>query len=107
MQDIRWSTSEKKIARTVFEAALSRELGEALAELKSRAASAVNPEDMWSIREYLERVQREIDEKYDYRYSQLLAVFGRLLWEGRITEAELSGLSEEKLDYVRRFASLG
>jgi len=77
-----------------------------MAEFKQKAASAKTPEDMWAIKHYLEQVQREIDSKYDYRYSQLGLVFGRLLREKRIKEEELVGIAEEKLNYMRRMASL-
>lgn len=101
-----WTDGEKKIARRVFEAALHRELAEVMAEFKSRAASAKEPEDMWAVEEYLAQARRGIDRKYDYRYSQLDLVFGRLLREKRIEEPELNGLAEEKLAYIRRVASL-
>jgi exopolyphosphatase/pppGpp-phosphohydrolase len=101
-----WTEREKKIARRVFDAALQRELAEVMAEFKSRAASAKVPDDMWSVEEYLSQARREIDRKYDYRYSQLEFVFGRLLREKRIEEPELQGLSEERLVYIRRVASL-
>jgi hypothetical protein len=42
--------------------------------------------------------------KYDYRYSQLISVFGRLIREGRLTEAHLEGLSQDKLEFIRRIA---
>lgn len=106
MYDLKWSESEKKLARRVFEAALTVELAEIMAEFKARAAAAAEPDDLWSIQEHLNRTRREIDEKYGYRYSQLILVFGRLLREGRIQEAQLTGLSEEKLSYIRRVASL-
>jgi hypothetical protein len=106
MFDTTWTESEKKIARRVFEAALQRELAEVIAEFKARAARATTPEDMWAVQEYLARMQREIDAKYDYRYSQLHVVFGRLLREKRIEDEELKGLAEEKLDFIRRVASL-
>ena len=77
-----------------------------MAEFKAKADAAVEPDDLWSIQEYLYRTRREIDEKYGYRYSQLIKVFGRLLREGRVQEAQLTGLSEEKLSYIRRIASL-
>jgi hypothetical protein len=46
----------------------------------------------------------EIDRKYDYRYSQLTHVFGRLLYEKRLREEELRGLREDKLKPIRSFA---
>ena len=101
-----WTEVEKKIARRVFEAALHQELGEVMAEFKSRAASAKGPEDMWAVQDYLAQARRDIDRKYDYRYSQLDLVFGKLLREKRIEEQELRGLAEEELAYIRRVASL-
>ncbi len=44
------------------------------------------------------------DRKYDYRYSRLTHVFGRLLYERRITEEDLRGLGEDKLKPIRSFA---
>jgi hypothetical protein len=61
---------------------------------------------MWSVQEYLAEARRQIDTKYDFRYSQLLIVFGRLLREKRVEEGDLTGLSDEKLRYVRSVASL-
>lgn len=101
-----WSALEKRIARRVFEAALKRELADIMAEFKRRAATAKEPEDMWSVEQFLATARRDIDSKYDYRYSQLELVFGRLLREGRIGEGDLQGLSEDKLAYIRRVASL-
>lgn len=106
MRDLKWSESEKKIARRVFEAALQRELASILARFKELAANASTPEQMWAVRDYLTMQQREIDSKYDYKYSQLIVVFGRLLRENRIEERELSGIAEDKLDLIMRIATL-
>jgi hypothetical protein len=100
-----WSDREKKIARRVFDAALTAELAEVMADFKSRAAAAIEPDNMWSIQEHLFHTRRDIDQKYDYRYSQLLFVFGRLVREGRVQEADLAGLSEDKLAVIRRIVS--
>jgi len=106
MSDGTWKTSEKKIARRVFDAALQSELAEIMARFKLRAASIKEPDDMWEIQTYLAHAQREIDNKYDFRYSQLEIVFGRLLREERIEDQDLSGLSEEKLSNIRRIAGV-
>ena len=106
MSDSTWKTSEKKIARRVFDAALQSELAEIMAKFKSRAASAKEPDDMWQIQTYLAHAQREIDNKYDFRYSQLEIVFGRLLREKRIEEQDLNGFSEDKLLNIRRIAGI-
>ncbi|MDP3976756.1 MAG: hypothetical protein Q8P85_01975 [Pseudomonas sp.] len=106
MHNLKWSAAEKKLAHRVFEAALTAELAEIMADFKARAAAVAEPHEMWPLQGYLERKQCEIDRKYDYRYSQLLFVFGQLIREGRVQEAQLAGLAEEKLGYIRCLVSL-
>ena len=50
-----------------------------MAKFKEKAARAEKPDDMWAIEEWLAHQRREIDTKYDFRYSQLVIVFGKLL----------------------------
>jgi len=45
-----------------------------------------------------------INRKYDYRYSQLTHIFGKLLYEKRLHEEELRGLREDKLNSIRSIA---
>jgi len=59
--------------------ALKRECAAIMEKLKGLAITAEKPEDMWAINEYLTDQQKVIEGKYDYRYSQLIIVFGRLL----------------------------
>ena len=59
---------------------------------------------MWELEHYLTERRKEIDRKYDYRYSQLTQVFGRLLHEGRVSEKELHGLRGDKLKFIRSLA---
>ena len=106
MHNLKWSDSEKKVSRHVFEIALEAELAEVMAEFKSKAAATRTPEDMWAVQSYLAQKQREIDNKYDYRYSQLIVVFSTLIREGRINVEQLRGLSEEKLSYIQRILAL-
>jgi hypothetical protein len=53
---------------------------------------------------YLTERRKEIDRKYDYRYSQLTQVFGKLLHERRLSEKELRGLRENKMKILHSFA---
>ena len=99
-----WSKSEKAIARTAFDAALKRELQDVMRKTKQMANQIKEPADVWELEHYLTERRKEIDRKYDYRYSQLTHVFGRLLYEGRVSEEELSGLREDKLQPIRSFA---
>lgn len=101
-----WSPSEKRLAREVFTRAAEAEAAQLLHEFKRRAAALTELEDMWALRRALEQGERDFQAKYDFRYSQLLWVFGRLVREGRVQEAELHGLSEQKRAYIQRVASL-
>jgi len=76
-----WSKSEKAIARTAFDAALKRELQDVMRKTKQMANQIKEPADVWELEHYLTERRKEIDRKYDYRYSQLTQVFGRLLYE--------------------------
>lgn len=99
-----WSKSEKVIARTAFEAALGRELHEVIQEAKKMASQIQQSSDLWDLEYYLTQRRKEIDRKYDCRYSRLTHVFGRLLYEKRLREEELRGLREDKLKSIRSFA---
>ncbi len=52
---------------------------------------------------YLSARRKEIDVRFDYRYSQLPFVFGVLLREGLLRESDLDGLAEDKMELIRRF----
>ena len=99
-----WSSSEKAVARKAFDAALKRELHEVMQETKQMATQINEPADLWDLEHYLTQHRKEIDRKYDYRYSQLTHVFGRLLHEKRLGEEELGGLREDKLKSILSFA---
>jgi len=99
-----WSKSEKAVARRAFDAALRRELHEVIQRAKQMASQIQEPADLWKLEDYLAGCRREIDRKYDYRYSQLRHVFGRLLYEKRLSEEELHGLGEDKLKSIRFLA---
>jgi len=106
MPDMPWSATEKKIARRVFDAALQSELVDIMTDFKMRAARANTPDDLWAIQTHLAWVRRELDHKYDYRYSMLEFVLGRLLFEQRIQTRDLAGLNADRQAKICRIASL-
>ena len=61
--------------------------------------------DLWDLEDWLGKRRREINEKYDYRYSVLLTVFARLIYEGRLSEDDLKGLRADKIDEIPRYLS--
>jgi len=99
-----WSKSEKVIARRAFDAALGRELHEVTQKAKQMANEIQQSSDLWDLEHYLTQRRKEIDRKYDYRYSRLTDVFGRLLYESRLKEQELRGLDDDKLKSIRSIA---
>jgi Photoprotection regulator fluorescence recovery protein len=99
-----WSRSEKIIARTAFDAVLGRELHEVIQEAKKMASQIQQSSDLWDLEHYLTERRKEINRKYDYRYSQLTHIFGKLLYEKRLHEEELRGLREDKLNSIRSIA---
>jgi hypothetical protein len=99
-----WSRSEKALARKVFDVALKRELHEVMQETKRRSGQIKEPSDLWELEHYLTQRRKEIDAKYDFRSSRLTHVFGKLLQENRLSEEELSGLRENKLESIRSYA---
>ena len=96
-----WSRSEKAIARPAFDAALKRELQDVMREAKRMANRIKEPADTWELERYLTQRRKDIDRKYDFRSSQLTQVLGRLLCERRISEEELRGLRDDKLEKIR------
>ena len=101
----KWSAAEKKIARRAFEGARDREFAALITRIKQMAAELANSADTWDMHEFLSDQLRDIERKYDYRYSQLIVVFGRLLRESWIDEKDIEGLAADKIEAIRRIAS--
>ncbi len=101
-----WSRSERTVARAAFDAALKQELQEIMQEAKQMANQINEAADLWELEHYLTQRRKEIDRKYEYKYSQLTRVIGRLLHESRLSEDELRGLNEDKLKLIRSFAKV-
>jgi photoprotection regulator FRP-like protein len=59
------------------------------------------PDELWELERHLTRRRKEIDRKFEFKYSVVLLVLGELVGEGRISLDDLHGLSEDKLCCVR------
>ncbi len=104
LREMKWSPAEKAVARRAFDLALRRELDAVVTEAKDRAAKIQEPSELWELERWLAERRRGIDRKYDYRYSVLPLVLAALLSEGRLSEDDLRGLGQDKLEAVRRAA---
>jgi Photoprotection regulator fluorescence recovery protein len=100
-RDFSWSPKEKKIARIAFDKAYKNEMNEIKNELEKKLQDLQDLQKIWLIHNYLSKRRKEIDRKYDYRYSVLIIVFGRLLSEGYIEEKDLEGLSIDKINAIK------
>jgi len=100
MRDMHWSPKERTIARRAFDRALHRELEATIREAKQKAERIKEPDELWGLERYLTRRRKEIDAKYEFKYSVLLLVLADLVREGGINLDQLHGLSEDKLRIV-------
>ena len=106
MLDFDWSRSEKKAAGAAFNLALGRELKAIRREAEAMLQNASDDQAVWRLHDYLSQKRRDVEQKYDYRYSVLIFVFSRLLSEGWLTESDLSGIGEEKMEAIKKIISL-
>jgi photoprotection regulator FRP-like protein len=106
IHNMKWSPSEKGIARKAYDAAHQRELDTIIQKTKEMALRIKTPSDLWELEDYLFEARKKNDRKYDYRYSVLPLLFAQLVREGWLKEEELGGLREEKLVYVRLLHSI-
>jgi hypothetical protein len=105
MRNLKWSSTEKAIARKAFDQALQQELNGVIQSTKQMAARIRQASELWELERYLTQRRKEIDCKYEYKYSALLTVFGELVREGRLDVRKLHGLAEDKLAYIRKEAA--
>lgn len=102
--DLNWSSDEKKVARKAFDNAYQREMEEIKSLFLEKAAKIKSNTDLWAIEDFLNQKRKVVDKKYDYRYSQLIVVFSRLLSEGYLTEEDISELGEEKRELIKKLS---
>ena len=99
-----WSKSQKKHARELFDLALEREYKALIEEINTKKITS--RDEVWELRDRLNQKAKEMDRKYDYRYSQLIFVFSQLFREGYLSLDELNILGEEKLDDIKKWAGV-
>jgi hypothetical protein len=63
-------------------------------------------DELRTLEHYLAERRKEIDRKYEVRVSRLTRLFGTLLYDGRVTEEELHGLREDKIEAIRSCAKV-
>lgn len=104
MRNLKWSSTEKAIARRSFDRALQQELDAAIQSTKEMAAKIRRASELWELEHHLTQLRKEIDRKYEYKYSTLVLFLADLVREGKLDSEDLRGLSEDKLRYIRQHA---
>jgi len=103
-----WLESEKAIARAAFDAALKRELQEVIQEAKQMANQINEPSDLWDLEHYLTHRRKEIDRKYEYKYSQLTHVFSGVLVQSYAAKGcERESFARGLRDWLERWYQRG
>jgi Photoprotection regulator fluorescence recovery protein len=87
--------------RLAFDRALHQELDATIQEAKQMADRIEQADELWELERHLTQRRKEIDLKYEFKYSSILLVLAELVREHRISLDELRGLSEDKLHCVR------
>jgi hypothetical protein len=100
--DLKWSHSEKVIAKRAFESARLRELDGVIRQAKQKANRVSDPDQLWRLERWLTERREDINETYDFRYSVLPVVFAKLIYRQTLSEDELEGLGSEKIEEIRR-----
>ncbi len=104
--EVTWTATEKKTARRAFDKAFERHCTTITAEARRMLENVTTPSDIWRVQEYLSEHRKTVDRIYQYKYSDLLLVFSRLMRDGWLTEADLAGLQQEKIARIKLGASL-
>ena len=104
MREMHWSPREKTIARRAFDRALHQELDATIQKAKQMAERIKKPDELWELERLLTQRRKEIDRKYEFKYSAVLLVLAELVRAGSISLDELRGLSDDKLRCVRGHA---
>lgn len=102
---LKWSGSEKKIARAAYDEAVAGGLSRIMTEFKRKAEAAKEPADMWDIEDYLREERQAFDRIFLYSYSRLPEVFAHAIRKGYLDESRLAGLADDKLSEIRYMLS--
>ena len=100
MSKIQWSETETKIIKQAFQTAYQRETSTLIANVRDRASSITELEDLWYLHDLLSTKRYEIDGKYDYDPSTIVFDFAKLIEEGWLSLDDLNGLKPEILSKI-------
>jgi hypothetical protein len=106
MTDATWSPAEEVIALAAFQKAFERERNALLSEVRQRAGTISQLDDLWQLNDFLSARRHAMDGKYDYRDATLLFVFAQLVKEGWLHLDDLQGIESSKLTKISALARM-
>ena len=65
IRDLKWSKTEKRIARAAFDRAYEREMASIKKEVFRILENLKDDHAIWKLEDYLREKRREIDKKYE------------------------------------------
>ncbi len=77
---LKWSKNEKAIARRAFDCAYERECAAIFTKFQEMIAESQEPDQLWKILQYLQRQEKQMYGKYDFRYSVIMYELARLVY---------------------------
>ena len=98
-----WTKKEKKIAKKAFELARSRAYKKLIDTINSKVIKT--QDDIWELRDMLNKKAKDFNDDFDYRYSRLPLLFVLYINEGLLKIEELEGLSEYKINAIREMVN--
>ena len=93
-----------EVSKSKFSQALQkayqREISALISQVRDRAKTISELEDLWYLHDLLSTKRYEIDGKYAYNDSTLVFDFARLVQEGWLNIDDLKGLQPETLSKI-------
>ena len=100
------SVTEEKIAKQALQKAYEREISALIDDIRDRANSLNEIEDLWDLHDLLSTKRYEIDGKYAYNSSSMVFDFANLVKEKWLTLEDLQGLPSEMLSKISALARM-
>lgn len=100
MSKIQLSETEDEIAKQALQTAYKRETSALISNVRDRASSIAELEDLWNLHDLLSTKRYEIDGKYVYDAATIVFDFAQLIKEGWLCLKDLEGLNPEMLSKI-------
>ena len=102
--DKQWSPNEKKAARQIFDLAVANAQKDILKRHSEKRISSAD--ELWKYELEIREWRREVQTTLQFTYSSLSMCFGLCLHKGWLTESNLAGLCDERIDHITRISML-